>query len=82
MTWGTARQHPLKAAGDLKKVIASTVLKGKSHLCIPFLGIPRPQFKFPHVSVCDLYIPRIGPHISLQQNSRPIREIYKSLTDI
>ncbi len=33
-----------------------------------------------HVSVSDLYIPRIGPHISLQQ--RPILKIYKSRTDI
>jgi hypothetical protein len=32
-----------------------------------------------HVSVSDLYIPRIGPHISLQKNR--LLEIYKSLTD-
>ncbi len=35
-----------------------------------------------HVSVCDLYIPRIGPHISCRRICRPILEIYKSLTDI
>jgi hypothetical protein len=35
-----------------------------------------------HVSVNVLYIPRIGPHISLQQNRQMILEIYKSLTDI
>jgi hypothetical protein len=34
-----------------------------------------------HVSVSDLYFPRIGPHISLQQNRQTILEIYKSLTD-
>ncbi len=36
-----------------------------------------------HVSVIDLYIPRIGPHIFLQQN-RQIDggNIYESLTDI
>ncbi len=36
-----------------------------------------------HVSVSDLYIPRIGRHIFLQQKTvgRPIVEIYKSLTD-
>ncbi len=34
-------------------------LQGKFHLCIPFLGI---------VSVSNLYIPWIGPHISMQQN--------------
>ncbi len=36
------------------------ILQGKSHLCIPFLGIALPQ--------AYLYIPRIGPQISLQQN--------------
>ncbi len=34
-----------------------------------------------HVSVSDLYIPRIGPHISCSRIVRPILEIYKSLTD-
>ncbi len=34
------------------------------------------------VSVRDLYIPRIGPHIWLQQNSQTgSLEIYKSLID-
>jgi hypothetical protein len=43
-------------------------LQGKSHKCIPFLRIARPQSQFPlHVSVRDLYIPSIGPHILLQQ---------------
>jgi hypothetical protein len=42
---------------------------GKSHLFIPVLGIAQPRSQFPHhVSVSDLYIPRIGTHISLQQN--------------
>jgi hypothetical protein len=36
-----------------------------------------------HVSVSDLYVySRISPYIFLQQKSRPILEIYKSLTDI
>jgi hypothetical protein len=34
------------------------------------LGL-RPNFHI-HVFVSDLYIPMIGPHIFLQQNSRPI----------
>jgi hypothetical protein len=34
-----------------------------------------------HVSVSDLYIPRIGLSIWLQQNSRPIMGIYKLLVD-
>jgi hypothetical protein len=38
-----------------------TALQGKSYLCIPFLGIARPQSQNDiHVSVSDLYIPRIG----------------------
>jgi hypothetical protein len=35
-----------------------------------------------HVSVIDLYNPRIGPHISCSRIGRLILEIYKSLTDI
>jgi hypothetical protein len=35
-----------------------------------------------HVSVSDLYISRIGPHISCSRIGRPNLEIYKSLTDI
>jgi hypothetical protein len=34
-----------------------------------------------HVSVSDLYISRIGPHISSSRKGRPIVEIYSSLTD-
>jgi hypothetical protein len=34
-----------------------------------------------HVSVSDLYIPRIGPHISSSRKGRPIVGIYNSLTD-
>ncbi len=63
--------------------IKDSTLQRKSHLCILFLGIARPQSKFPHSCVCErfiLYIPRIGPHIFLQQNRQT--EIYKSLTDI
>ncbi len=31
-------------------------LQGKSHLCIPFLGIARPQSQFPHSCVCEWFI--------------------------
>jgi hypothetical protein len=31
-------------------------LQGKSHLCIPFLGIARPQPQFPHSCVCERFI--------------------------
>ncbi len=34
-----------------------------------------------HVSVSNLYIPWIGPHISSSRKSRPIEGIYNSLTD-
>jgi hypothetical protein len=34
-----------------------------------------------HVSVSNLYIPRIGPHIFSSRKGRPIVEIYNSLTD-
>jgi hypothetical protein len=34
-----------------------------------------------HVSVSDLYIPRIGPHISCSRKGRSIMGLYKSLTD-
>ncbi len=47
---------------------------------IPFLGIARPQPHI-HVSVSDLYSPRIGLHISSSRVGRPIVGIYKSLTD-
>ncbi len=34
-----------------------------------------------HVSVSDIFIPRIGPHISFSRTGRPIVGIYNSLTD-
>ncbi len=37
---------------------------------------------FFHIHVSDLYISRIGPHISCCRIGRPILEIYKSLTQI
>ncbi len=50
-----------------------SALQGISYLCIPFLGIARPQSQFPHSCVCErftVYIPKINPHISLQQNGQ------------
>jgi hypothetical protein len=35
---------------------------------IPRKGIARPQSQFPHSSVCDLHIPKIGLPILLQEN--------------
>ncbi len=34
-----------------------------------------------HVYLSDLYIPRMGPHISSSRKGRPIVGIYNSLTD-
>jgi hypothetical protein len=43
---------------------SSATLQIISHLCIPFLGIARPQPDFHiRVFVSDLYFPRIGPHL-------------------
>ncbi len=55
---------------DAKIYESHHTLQRKSHLCIPRKGIARPQFQFPHSCVRerDLYFPRIGPHIYLQQN--------------
>jgi hypothetical protein len=35
---------------------ADATLQRKSHLCVPFLGISRPQYQFPHSSVCERFI--------------------------
>jgi hypothetical protein len=40
----------------------------------------RPNFHI-HVSVSDLYIPRIGPHISCSRTARLVVGIYESFTD-
>jgi hypothetical protein len=47
------------------------------------LRVLSPNFHI-HVNVSDLYIPRIGPHVFLQQNRQndPGNTVYKSLTDI
>jgi hypothetical protein len=61
---------------------------GRTATAIPFIysfsgncaaGLS-PNFHI-HVSVSDLYIPRIGPHISSRRKVRPIVGIYNSLTD-
>ncbi len=64
-------------------VIFRPTLQQKSDLCIPILGFARSQSQFPHhVSVSDLFIPRIGPHIFCKQNRQIYRgNTYKSLTD-
>ncbi len=59
-----------------------TLYNTKIPLCIPFLGIARPQSQFPHSCVCEhLYNPRIGQHIYCSRIGISIVGIYKSLTD-
>ncbi len=49
----------------------------KIPLMFPFLGIARPSPNFHiHVSVSDLYCPRIGLHISSSKIGRPMVGIY------
>jgi hypothetical protein len=60
----------------------TSTLQGKSHLCTSFLGIARPQSQFGHMSVSDLYIPRIGPHIFLQQKRQTNPRNYINLSQI
>ena len=56
-------------------------LQGKSHLCIPFLGIAPPQSQFPHSCICERFIYfQDWSTYFLQQNrqlGRSIMGIYK-----
>jgi hypothetical protein len=57
-------------------------LQRKSNLCIPFLGIAGPTSQFPHSRVCERFVYfQDRSTYFLQQNSRLIVGIYKSLTD-
>ncbi len=69
------QNHRLNMELDLQSLFGLHVhtLQQESHLCIPRKGIARPQSQFLHVSVNDLYIPRIVPHIFLQQNKQTDR---------
>jgi hypothetical protein len=59
---------------------ARSTLQRRSDLCIP-RNETVSSFHI-HVSVSDLYIPRIGLPICCSKVGRPILGIYKSLTDI
>ncbi len=51
-------------------------LHGKSHFCIPFRGIARPQSQFPHSCVCERFI---YSHIA---NEEAAKILYKCLVPI
>jgi hypothetical protein len=75
--------------GTRIKSALRVVFNGNTATKIPFMysfsgnfAASAPNFHI-HVSVSDLYIPRIGPHIfGCIKIDRPIREVYKSLTDM
>jgi hypothetical protein len=57
----TSLSSPVRARKESNYFIANactcpTTLKRKSHLCIPFLGIGRPQSQFPHSCVCERFM--------------------------
>ncbi len=56
-------------------------MQRKSHLCIILLGIARPQSQFPDSCVCERLIPRIGPHIFLQQNRQITKYLHIQSTE-
>ncbi len=65
--------NALTAGHTVRKIQLMYSLSGNGADSAPILYI--------HVSVSDLYIPRIGPHISSSSIGRPMVEIYKSLTE-
>ncbi len=66
--WGIweGRMYSMKQEGKHGRVLVSRTLcrreylgdtlQGKSHLCISFLGIARPQSQFPHSCACERFI--------------------------
>jgi hypothetical protein len=64
----TAVRRTVCKTGD-RKGIRKEALQRKSHLCILFLGIARPQSQFPHSCVCERFIySKDRPTYFLQQN--------------
>jgi hypothetical protein len=62
------------AAAQQSGQVRIYTLQRNSDFCIPRKGTERPQSQFHcHVSVSDLFIPTIGPHIFLQQNRQTDR---------
>jgi hypothetical protein len=52
--WGMA-PYMLELTINSPYLIVNSALQRKSHLFIPFLGIARLQFQFPHSCVCERY---------------------------
>ncbi len=65
-----------------KPCSSKNALQWISHLFIPFLGIARPQSKFPHSCACEQFIySQDRSTYSCRRIGRSILWIYKSLTD-
>ncbi len=56
---------------------AGSTLQGKSHLCIPFLGIARPQSQLPHSCVCERFIYSLPGSVHIFPCSKIGRLSYK-----
>ncbi len=80
--WGGAVSFLVIHKSDLLCSVSRLHCNGNSVYIFLFweLRSLSPNFHI-HVSVNDLYIPRIGPHISSSRKGRPILGIYNSLTD-
>ncbi len=52
----TRTPSPVRCTCTCSQISLYSSLQRKSHLCIPFLGIARPQPQFPHSCVCEQFI--------------------------
>ena len=80
----TSFYYVKKSSSHLWSALEAHALQWKFRLCIPFLGIARPQSQFPRSCVCDRFIySQVLSTYCLQQNRQIDREntVYKSLTD-
>ncbi len=74
--------YPYWFLNNIGNLFTQRTLQRKSHFYIPFLGIVRPQSKFPHSWVCERFIYAQDRSTYFPQQNRQIdRGIYKSLTD-
>jgi hypothetical protein len=80
----TATPSQIRLGGRLKafQILGLVTLQGKSHQCIPLLGIARPRSQF--LCVCErlTYSQDQSTYFPAAELGRPILEIYKSLIDV